>query len=223
MPAKFTLGLYEPEDRIFNIQDVKKEQKDGFVCMLCGNPLTCVLKTGKVALHFKHRNQDKKCNPVLETLLHKSAKRIISSSRQILLPDHRNLFSYLDAQEEKTWQKYRPDLTLTTEDKPIYIEVVVSNPISTDKDLTYFQHRADCLVIDLSKYPKLFAMKDLQEDVLYNLETRSFLHQYNVPVYQKRNASNKEDTVVKIVVGVAVTLGVATWIRHKFFRRKNSR
>lgn len=223
MPAKFTLGLYVPNDKIFNIQDVKHEQRLHFICLLCGDPLTCVLKKGKISLHFKHRNQDERCHPVLETLLHKVAKRIIFSNRQILLPDHRKSFTYLDAEEEKAWDKYRPDLTLTTEDKPIYVEIVVSNPISSDKDLAYFQHRVDCLVIDLSNYPKLFAMIELEEDVLSNIENRSFLHQFNAPTPQKINRSNTEDTIVKIIIGVAVALGVGNFIRNKFFSRKGGR
>lgn len=223
MPAKFTLGLYKPDDKIFNIQDVEHEQRLHFVCLLCGDPLTCVLKKGKISLHFKHRNQDERCHPVLETLLHKAAKRLIFSNRQILLPDHRKSFTYLDAQEEKVWDKYRPDLTLITEDKPIYVEIVVSNPISSDKNLAYFQHRVDCLVIDLSQYPKLFAMMDLEEDVLNNLENRLFLHQYLKPTYKKTITDNTEDTIVKILIGGIIVFGLRYVLRNNFFGRKRGR
>jgi hypothetical protein len=133
------------------------------------------------------------------------------------------MFSYLDAEEEKAWGKYRPDVTLVTNDKPIYVEIVVSNPISSDKDLTYFQHRADCLVIDLSKYPKLFSMADLESDVLNNLENRSFLHHYNTPANPKVNSSKTEDTTVKIIVGIAVAVGIGAFIRNKFFTGKKGR
>lgn len=175
-----------------------------------------------MSLHFKHRNQDERCDPVLETLLHKSAKRIISTHRQILLPDHHKIFTYQEAHEEKGWNKYRPDLTLATEDKPIYVEIVVSNPISTDKELAYFQHQADCLIIDLSGYEKLFAMSDLERDVLQNLENRSFLPQYQYlkSAYPLSIDNKSDDTIFKIIIGAATGFGAGCYLYNRFFKPK---
>lgn len=156
MAAQFTLGRHQVTGHIMNIQDVTIDEKFQFECAQCKQSLVCVLKDDKVSKHFKHKKTDQNCNPAPETLLHLTAKEIIVKNKQIHLPDGKGVFSYDEAKPETIWNKRFPDVTLKNQHQTLLVEVVVSNPISYEKELHYHHHSADCLIIDLQRYDRFF-------------------------------------------------------------------
>lgn len=55
-------------------------QKLNFECIECGKPLKCVLNDENVARHVRHKSiVYLNCNPTPESLLHKTAKKLIGN------------------------------------------------------------------------------------------------------------------------------------------------
>lgn len=50
----------------------------------------------------------------------------------------------------------------------MYIEIVVGNAVSKDKQMNYEFFNTNCIVINLKDYPKLFNVVEFQKDVMNN-------------------------------------------------------
>ncbi|MBT2561122.1 hypothetical protein J7E50_09795 [Pedobacter sp. ISL-68] len=203
MSAHFILGRHKLTNEPTNITTVNLTDKHNFICLDCGKQLTCVLNVPIKTKHFKHRGIG--CNATSETLLHLTVKEILKKHNIIKLPNGVN-YEYIEALPEKKWDKYRPDVTLKGNSKTLYIEVIVSHPISWDKELRFSERFADCLVINFSDYNRLFDIEQLQHDILESLEFKSMLPTYND--ISVTNSRSDDDLGFMILLG-AVGAGIA--------------
>lgn len=209
MSAVFTLGRNRITREPINIKMVEGINKHDFVCPECNGQLTCVLNVPDGTRHFKHRSEG--CNATFETLLHLTAKEILVEHSAIKLPNGA-YFEYQEALPEKNWNKYRPDVTLSNGFRTLYVEIIVSNPISLKKELFFSERTAECLIIDLSDYSREFDIQQLRYDVLESLQFRRMLHDERK---YDRAGSETYDAGVTFLLG-SVILGLA-YIGYKQF------
>jgi hypothetical protein len=225
MAARFTLGRYKPTGQILNILDADLETRNDFVCTECKGRIVCVLDVPVQTRHFRHKNADSTCRPALETLLHKTAKEIICAHKLIHLPA-RDPFTY-SGEPEISFSKYRPDVTLIGTDKKLLVEIVVSNAMSEEKHLDYQQLGADCLVIDLSDYPRVFHVGDLENELIDQTSRKKYyscLNYFFKPNenYRNKDSDHESDKIAQWILGLAVAGGLGLYVYNKHFKPKKS-
>jgi len=216
MSAHFILGRHKLTNEPTNITTVNLANKHNFICLDCGKQLTCVLNVPMKTKHFKHRGIG--CNATSETLLHLTVKEILTKHNRVKLPDGSS-FHYTQALPEKKWDKYRPDITLINNEKPLYVEVIVSNQISWEKELRFTETLNNCLLIDLSDYNRIFDMEQLKFDVIECQERKSMVRaNNNVSI----STSNNDDLGFILLMGAigAAYVGYKEFIEPKFRRKR---
>lgn len=212
MSAHFILGRHKLTNEPTYITAVNLTDKHEFICLDCGKQLTCVLNVPTKTKHFKHRETG--CNATSETLLHLTVKEILTKHNKIKLPNGSD-FEYTEALPEKKWDKYRPDVTLKSYDKTLYVEVIVSHPISSDKHLSFGKNLTECLIIDLREYSREFDIEQLREDVLESLEYKSMLFQ-NLEA-SKATSNNDDDFGFLLLLG-AIGTGIIYVTYEEFIK-----
>ncbi|WP_316819062.1 hypothetical protein [Pedobacter nyackensis] len=219
MAAKFTLGRYKLTQQILNILDVTEETRKDFLCAECGGRIVCVLDVPLTTRHFRHKSANSNCKPALETLLHKTAKEIICANNSINLPG-RPAFAY-SGKPEISFSKYRPDVTLYGKEKNLLVEIEVSHPMTYEKHLDYQQQGADCLVIDLSNYPRVFHLSDLENEIIQQTDRKNFYgcqNAYFKPIgnYEAKVSPDNKNPLAKTLIRV-VAFGIGCLIYKRFF------
>ncbi|WP_162796220.1 competence protein CoiA family protein [Pedobacter namyangjuensis] len=209
MSAHFVLGRHKFTNGPIHIKSVNPENKHDFICLDCGKQLTCVLNVSADTKHFKHRTLT--CNATSETLLHITVKEIIAQNSKIKLPDGLE-FEYVEVLLEKKWDKYKPDITLKSNDKTLFVEVIVSNPISWDKELTFSKKMQDCLIIDLSYYLRDFDVEQLKLDVLEGKDLKRMIYGFKKGISHSKNANDKTD-LLKLL-----GFGIGGYLLYKYFQ-----
>ena len=118
------------------------------VCYDCREPLEAVLNT-PYRKHFRHHNSSN-CNPTPESWLHLMAKVILLQNNRIMIPG-KGMVNYSNPVAEVHCNDVVPDATLTIDGKPLYVEIVVTNPLSAVKIEKYRMQNAWVLVIRLEE------------------------------------------------------------------------
>ncbi|WP_316753751.1 hypothetical protein [Pedobacter gandavensis] len=209
MAATFTLGRYEPSQQILNILDVTLGMRNDFQCADCGKPIVCVLDVPIRTRHFRHKKDLSKCKPGLETLLHKTAKEILSRNELISLPG-RDDFAYA-GKPEVSFSKYRPDVTLYGKEKNLLVEIEVSHLMTYEKHLEYQQLGADCLVIDLTDYPKVFHVADLERELIEENSRKTYYgclnsHFKSLGDYKNIRTEKEDNGLAKVITGAVIAV-----------------
>ena len=176
--------------------------KCGCVCYDCDEALTAVLNTP----HQKHfRNQQhSNCNPTPESQLHLMAKVIIEQNNRICLPG-KGMVAYTDPVVEVRCGDLVPDATIIVNGQPVYIEIVVTNPIHPPKIEKYRLQQAKVLIIRLTEEDRDSDFETLSYMVLEEPEVREWLFYAGAEV-----KSNESSLWAVLVVGL---LGVFVWSR----------
>ena len=136
MNEPLTWGL--KDNAMVNISDVENGLKCECVCAGCRGVLIAKNKGEVRTPHFAHLNEE--CKNAQESALHRLAKELIAKRKVIKLPEYKGIkcpdfntdgWSYeLEYGGEKG---VRPDLVFYQEDKMLFIEVAVTNPVSQEK------------------------------------------------------------------------------------------
>lgn len=176
-------GLHK--DRIVHINSVQRGLDCNCICPNC--EVNLIAKKGdKNSHHFAHENHNgDHCN---ESILHKLGKQIIEEFKYIALPEvdiivsqndlsgkthskqHVETISrkseFTEVRLEQSSDNIRPDLTCLTATGPLYIEIVVTNPVCDEKIKKVIEQENPMLSIDLSQYNAMLTYEDIKEAVL---------------------------------------------------------
>jgi hypothetical protein len=183
--------------------------KCGCVCYDCEEALTAVLNT-PYQKHFRHRH-NLNCNPTSESQLHLMAKVIIEQNNRIFLPG-KGMVSYTDPVVEVRCRDLVPDVTIKVDGKPVYIEIVVTNPISPSKIQKYKSQQAKVLVIHLPEEDREMDYDTLTFVVLEEPDVRNLL---SYP-YDKEKCK-ETGAWVAAVIGL---MGAGFFLWDRFGRRR---
>jgi len=145
----------------------------GCVCFDCDDRLEAVLNTVR-RKHFRHYS-NANCNPSPESRLHLMAKAIIKANSQICMPG-RGMVAYTDPVCEVRCDDLVPDATIWVEGQPVYIEIVVTNPVHLAKIASYQAKRARVLVIRLEDEDRAMDEEMLTYLVLEDPDVRGWLN-----------------------------------------------
>lgn len=180
MKGQVIVGVHRQTELIMPIDMViLTGLKCDCICFDCKGVLEAVLNTSRKK-HFRHSNRGN-CNPTPETELHLLAKKIILDHEQLFIPG-KGMVVYTDPKTEVWCNNLVPDATVYVEGVPLYIEIVVTNPISTEKYLKYKADRSSVLVINLSKEDKELDYGALVELVIHQHTNRYMLSYAERPV-----------------------------------------
>ncbi|MFB9843899.1 hypothetical protein [Mucilaginibacter ginsenosidivorans] len=128
------------------------------ICYDCQEALTAVLNT-PYQKHFRH-NHNLNCNPTPESQLHLMAKVIIEQNNRLFMPG-KGMVAYTDPMVEIRCNDLVPDATITVDGQPVYVEIIVTNPLSAKKIQQYKTKQASVLVIHLGEEDR-----EMEEDLL---------------------------------------------------------
>lgn len=179
-----------PDGSLVHIALVPAGLACGCRCPLCRKPL--IARKGDVRVHhFAHAaDPGAACSPAaaLETALHRFAKSVIAERMTIWLPaivashgDRSRLVALpkelrLDAvRTEEMIEGRRPDIMLFVGDRPLAIEIAVTNFASRGKRSFFRDHAIAAIEIDLSREPRDGAPEELEAAIL-RTAPRRWLH-----------------------------------------------
>lgn len=138
--------------------------------------------------HFSHVDENSSCGGGYEeTLLHLKAKEIIASHTELFVPGKltgKQLIRYSSVRIEPAFpnvnfKKYRPDIIVRTiADTDLAIEIVVTSPVSSQKQSLYKDSGVACLVVDLSRWKgKLISRieSQLKHEILISISNKRWI------------------------------------------------
>ncbi len=187
--AQFLLGKEKNTNKIISISEALNGLSCNCVCPKCGEVVMAV-QGKKNEWHFRHYDESV-CKGGQETALHEMAKQIIIENSAIHIPTYGHI-SYSNPVKEKSINSFvRPDVTVNLDDeKCLYVEILVSNPVDSEKEKFYCDHCYNCIEINLKGYE--FTSKDeLVKEVLFNDLNKKIIY------WQKKIINKPEETPVE--------------------------
>jgi hypothetical protein len=213
MMGQIIVGIQRQTEEIIPIGTVRLTGlKCDCICYECKGTLEAVLNTTR-RKHFRHSNRAN-CNPTPETELHLLAKKIILDHNQINIAD-KGMVTYADPVTEVWYKDVVPDATIIIDGIPFYIEIVVTNPINSEKYLKYKSDLSPVLVITLSEVDR-----DLDYEALTDLVLNDRTNRYMLS-YADQLIKKVEDDKFSWLPW-AVLAGLAIWLLNRN-RPKNLR
>jgi len=128
--AEVTFGLDRNNKSIKHISEVIRGLRCDCICIQCGKELKAA-KGDIQEHHFKHHEQSD-CKASFESVLHLTAKNIIRKGNSFHTGE-KGIFQYFSTELERVCGGYRYDAYISTSDKPIAIEIIVTSHVSTLK------------------------------------------------------------------------------------------
>ena len=180
----FAFGM--KNGHIVNISQVEKGLACGCECIGCGSPL--IARKGEIKTHHfaHHDGNQNNCN---ESILHKLGKQIIQDSNKVgihplvnevsqkdvvgiyhskTFNDNKYTLKFDDVIPEKSTGSFQPDLTCSTGNHVIFIEIVVSNGVSDEKLEKIKEYGVPVLVIDLSELSTMSDFESIKKSIIYD-------------------------------------------------------
>lgn len=170
-------------------------EKCGCICPECGEPVRSnVTSKSKEKLkinytnHFSHIDENSTCTGgFLETEIHLTAKKIISSNSTIWVPGENKekmSIQYTKVRVEPAFpnvdfKRYRPDIIMSSSDnEDIAIEVVVTCPVTALKEELYKKYAFKSFTIDLSHFQNNAIDQietELRSQILMSVERKKWI------------------------------------------------
>lgn len=217
MKGQIIVGVQRQTEEIIPIGMVRLTGlKCDCICYECKGALEAVLNTTR-RKHFRHSNRGN-CNPTPETELHLLAKKIILDHTRINIPN-KGMTTYVDPVTEVWCKDVVPDATVIIGGLPFHIEIVVTNPINTEKYLKYKSDRSPVLIITLSEVDRELDYEALTELVLNDPANRYMLSYTDRPL-KKVEQDKFSWWPLGVLVGLAIWLWNANSPKDHRIRRR---
>ncbi|WP_411274204.1 hypothetical protein [Daejeonella sp.] len=219
MVGRTIVGIHKETSMITPITEVVLTGlKCNCICHDCKGALEAVLNTRR-RKHFRHSNKNN-CNPSPETELHLLAKKIILDNTELYIAGI-GMRAYTDPVTEVWCNDLVPDATVIFDGFPLYIEIVVTNPISNAKFLKYRESHSPVLVINLAEEDRMIDYAALEQMVIREESNRYILS------YPKRPASLTHEPIYSkvkqcVLAGLAIALGIFL-VKNRLKKRKYRR
>lgn len=204
--TKALLPFAEGSDgQIVHVSSVANGKKCGCICPECRGRLIAYHPRGKKIAYFGHESVAN-CDPprALETALHKLAKQLIDSRKEILLPP---VFAKIDNKEilisnggifrphsvalEEQALGMRPDIIARREQRILFIEIAVRHKVGADKLKRIRDLQQPTVEIDLSKWRHEHDEEKLSRAILHDAP-RMWLFNSAAAEKEAEEASKKE-------------------------------
>lgn len=223
MSAKLKYGN-GPGNKILHIKEVVSGVACNCTCPDCKVKL--IAKKGeKNDHHFAHFN-GKECEKAPETAIHKLAKEIIETNAEIYL-NSETIFQYQNSELEKGFESKRLDATIWNSEEKIFVEIIVTNDVSSEKEEYLKQTGIKTLVIDLSKVDRDILRIDLEEIVIADCSIRRIISmgkneiEESVNKFEKvREESNQDLGWFLVFVGLILWFIWGEDIKNKLYTKK---
>lgn len=202
MAAEITFARDRSSKYLRHISEVISGNSCNCVCLECGFELQARKGTERDH-HFKHNNPN--CQLSFETALHKAAIEIIIQNNQLAIPNW-GLTDYFNSVAEEIWNKFRPDVKITTNRGQIFVEVVVTHYNTAEKTKQYLDNNIICLEIDLSCEDRNINREELTTKVLLELENKT-LSTIIEPKATKVSTSKTNRNDELLIFAVAAIIG----------------
>ncbi|MBD5142610.1 MAG: hypothetical protein HDT22_03235 [Ruminococcus sp.] len=175
------------EGSLVYIDDVEKGLRCGCICPACGASLIAK-KGNKVSHHFAHYSSED-CEKGYETSLHLLAKKILSETKEIMLPAVRiqlaNVYipmwnqgkiqiDYVEL--EKKNGEIIPDVIAYSGNKKLIIEIYVTHKVDEEKLKKIRASDISALEIDLSKFDRFITESELRNILVNSDSYKSWLY-----------------------------------------------
>ena len=157
---------------IVHVSEVLRGNTCDCICIECGSELQA-RKGDARRHHFKHITGTE-CDG--ETILHKLAKKILITNRQLALPNQDGYFKYADVIEECKLESIRPDIILVTEADKLLIEIAVTSFITEEKLEKIKTLNYNVVEIDLSSLPRECSYLELKKIIIDQVDKKEVLH-----------------------------------------------
>jgi hypothetical protein len=229
-------GKYLPTGKIITIDEASRGGDCNCICPNEGCGIRLVAAKGEINIdHFRHA-EETDCKGGQETALHQLGKEILLAHHQINIPAHGRIV-YTDQIAEKPLGAFRPDITATYKDAPIYFEIIVTNKPSFSKEYFLLSEKHRSIAIDLSKYVGSGIRSEIEQAVLEKLSNKRIIfwedepEQTPVPIQlpvTKPTAHPSEGLTIKDFAFIAVALlafiylinRLGNWLRGIFKHKK---
>ena len=200
---KMPYGKDLEENRLYHISQIPIENrglKCGMNCVGCGSPLVARFrrKSKTFKPHFAHHGSTN-CNMTEESLLHIYAKQVIFEEKFIWVPEvevEHGRFSetvvraqhlpFDTVELEKGYGGFIPDVTGIIQDIPVFIEILVTHEVDSDKLDKIKKAGVSTIEINLEELPRDSTREEILEAVCKNGYSRKWLYHSD---YKKAQAS----------------------------------
>ncbi len=217
MSVKLLYGI-GPEDQVLHVNEVERGKDCNCICPECGNGLIA-RKGDKNQNHFAHSN-GKECKSAPETAIHKLAKSIVHENQEIYL-NGEIIFQYANSELEKPFESFIPDVTIWNKEEKIFVEIVVTNDVTLEKEEKIKETGVRTLVIDLSWVQMDICKIELEKEVLANSEIRRIIERVDQPINLVKSRV-KQEKYNYCLIGILVFIfGGLLWLI--FGRRKKDK
>ena len=209
MSVKLVYGI-DLYSKILHVDEVARGKDCNCVCPECGTELIA-RKGEKNQNHFAHSN-GRECKHAPETGLHKLAKSIVKDNQQIYL-DSEIIFQYSDSELEKQFESFIPDVTIWNTEEKVFVELVVTNDVSYEKEEKLKKTGFKTLVIDLSWVARDINKIELEKEVLANSEIRRIIQKEKIKesLAKNDNSENKKSSNFRIDWVMIFVVGAFFW------------
>ncbi len=118
-------------------------------------------------------------------------------------------------------------------EKNLLVEIEVSHLMTYEKHLEYQQIGADCLVIDLTDYPKVFHVADLERELIEESSRKTYYgclnsHFKSLGDYKNIRTEKEGNALAKIITGAVIAVSLAYMLsrrfgKDRFFKKRKHR
>lgn len=177
-PLKLTYAL--KDGAITHISKVESGLACGCICPSCRDKL--IAKKGQVVRHHFTHHSKEPCEYGLETALHLAAKEIITSAKEMTIPQvklqfphsyrdgiliHESMKVQIDHVElEKRFEDIVPDIAIYSGEKKFFVEIFVTHAIDERKFEKIKKMDISTIEIDLSELSDLSDEAELMKVIL---------------------------------------------------------
>lgn len=205
MELKLPFGLRG--EKLIHISELTKEErgnKCNCICPKCKNPL--IARMGDIKIHhFAHKTED--CKGGLETALHLFAKEVLERRMELVIPkgtipfsekitrleDFKNVSPLMDKKEifpaqrlkfdsveiEKKVANIIPDIVVYQGKTPLFIEIVVTNPVNPLKQMKIEELNISTLQINIGIYVENFnefSKEEIERLIIEETKNKTWVH-----------------------------------------------
>jgi hypothetical protein len=167
----FKLALDKESNRPVTIQLVDRGLKCNAICADCKQDFVAA-KGEKNKWHFRH-SVESDCKGGQETALHLLAKVILCRNSEIQITKQSKI-QYTNPIAEIKQEEYRPDVTAKYGEEDLFIEVFVTNPLTSKKANHFISNEIKSIVIDLSKY-EFDSELELEKYIIENVHCKKIV------------------------------------------------
>lgn len=203
-------------NKVMYIDNVPKGLPCNCVCAECGSDMVAV--KGKLRKwHFRH-HIDSDCRGGLETVIHKLAKEIIVNNSQMALPS--KTLNYFNAKPEERFEGIIPDVSVMSDEKPVFMEIHVRHRCESAKEEFYKNRKLNSFEIDLSKVSYKTSVKELEDLVLKQTHNKKFIYwEENPQTFDKTTKAVKNNNNRWLGLLIAFVLGIILFFGNQKRKR----